>query len=581
MSRMIPPIMDEKEKRRSKAETDIFEWLRKMEWGDAIVMHSMTLKDHKNKSFGEVDFVIICEMGVMCVEVKGGYVQFKNGRWGFTPIHALDPETTWKNEGPYQQAQGNMKSLKDYLSKMLNPYDAILNCRWACCVMTPECAVGSDDKAEVIPEITFDISMRPQDLPDYFKRCFKYWVVEKKYGGKDNLKPTDRERLATLLRGEFSLIPPLYRIIDKTDDQLKSVTDEQLEIIGNMFANPRMLVTGGAGTGKTMLAAEQCRRFNVAGEKVLYLCFNDLISEYVKSIFFGDPSADHVDVYTFHELLLKVCDYPSIPKGHETDFFNTILPELFLDRMASGNNEKWKYDRIIIDEGQDLLKENVYLCIDEIINNGWKDGKWTLYYDANQMLFVDKSEFNETLDILNNYAFTYPLTVNCRNTKQICSCNRAITLLPQPKYMKADGEEVNYVPYKSKEEEANLLFDSIRRIKSGGVKKKDIVILSRYRMDNPKSCLYKKLIPEDIGKIKCNAIDFNDNKDIRFYTIQSFKGLESKIIIMLDVDDFASDDSVLRNYVGISRARSYLEVFFDSKLKQERQERLMKSIISD
>lgn len=581
MSRMIPPIISDEEKRRSKAEGDIFEWLRAMEWGDAIVMHSMTLKDHNTKSFGEVDFIIICEMGVMCVEVKGGYVEFKNGMWGFTPTHVTNPKTTWKTEGPYKQAQGNMKSIKQYLEKCLKVDDGILRCRWACCVMTPDCVIGTDNKTEVIPKITFDINMRPGDLPSYFEKCFKYWSDDKHYGGKENLCKKDRERLATLIRGDFSMIPPLSLVIKRTEDQLKSVTDEQREIIANMFVNPRMLVTGGAGTGKTMLATEQCRRFSVVGEKVLYLCFNDLISEYVKSIFAEDSDACNVDVYTFHELLMKVCNQPAVPQDNIADFFNNTLPELFLSKIAESGKEKWKYDRVIIDEGQDLLKENVYLCIDEIIKDGWKNGKWTLYYDANQKLFVNQDEFNETLNVLNKFAFTYPLTVNCRNTKQICICNKAITLLPQPKYMRGEGEEVKYIDYSDKAEEARLLFESIRRIRSEGVLKQDIVILSGYRIDNPKSCLYNKNIPEDIGKIKVDSYDFRNNKDIRFYTIQAFKGLDSKIIIMLDVDDFASADSVLRNYVGISRARSYLEVFFDSKLKKERQERLMKAIISD
>ena len=146
--------------------------------------------------------------------------------------------------------------------------------------------------------------------------------------------------------------------------------------------------------------------------------------------------------------------------------------------------------------------------------------------------------------------------------------------------MRAEGEEVNYVSYHSKTEEAQMLFDSIRRIRRGGVLKKDIVILSGYRIDNPNSCLHQRIIPDDIGKIKENVIKFNDNKDIRFYTIQSFKGLESKVVLLVDVDNFSNEDKVLQNYVGISRARSYLEIFYDSKLNQERQERLMKSILS-
>ena len=80
--------------------------------------------------------------------------------------------------------------------------------------------------------------------------------------------------------------------------------------------------------------------------------------------------------------------------------------------------------------------------------------------------------------------------------------------------------------------------------------KKDIVVLSRYRVDNPNSCLYQRLVPEDIGKIKTGVKNFQENKDIRFYTIQSFKGLESKVVLLIDVDDFSDKDSVNHGELG-------------------------------
>ena len=348
MSRMIPPIISDEEKRRSRAESDIFDWLRKMEWGDAIVMHSLTLKDHINKSFGEVDFIIICEMGVMCVEVKGGLVEFKDGMWGFTPIRSSNAQTNWKTEGPYKQVQGNMKSFRQYLERHLNVNDSILKCRWACCVMTPDCIVRSDDSIEVIPEISYDINMRPSDLPNFFTRCFKYWCEDKHYGGKESLGKKDRERLATLIRGDFSMIPPLSAVINKTEDTLMAVTTEQMEIISNMFENERILIKGGAGTGKTLLATEQCRRFAAAGEKVLYLCFNSLISEYVSNVFKND-NTNGVSVYTFHELLMKIAGLSQVPSRDVDIFFAESLPKLFVDKMSKGDNQQFVFDRVIID----------------------------------------------------------------------------------------------------------------------------------------------------------------------------------------------------------------------------------------
>ena len=574
MARMIPAVIDPEQAKKSQAEATIFHWLKNMSWGNATVLYSLPLKDHIKNSFGEIDFVVICEKGVICLEVKGGGVERKDGKWGFTNRAGI---TSWKNEGPYIQAQGNMKSLKQYLEKHLRAGDDILNCRWACCVLTPDCVIKTDNDTEVIPEITFNVNMKEQDLPALFDRSFKYWKENKHYGGDGSLNSKARERLVTFLRGDFNFVPPLSVVLDRSEEQLLSTTDEQLNIIMHMCVNDRMMVEGAAGTGKTLLAAEQCRRSAAMGEKVLYLCFNRVIASYVREMFAHEEPGDKIDVYTFHELLMRSCGILSAPTEDQADsFFKEELPNRFLDEGYSGE----QYDRIVLDEGQDLMNMTAYLCINEMLKNGWEGGKWTLYYDPNQNIFGDNSEFREVWETLKNSSFVYPLTVNCRNTRQIAQGNYAVTHVYKPKYMRAEGEEIVYKTYSSKKKESEEVFNSIRRLRAEGIKKKDIVILSYYRIDNPNSCLYNVKIPDDIGTIRINqTANFADCKQIRFYTIQSFKGLEAKAVIMIDIDSFSDENKRLLNYVGMSRARTYLEFFYDNDLYQERQKRLVESLL--
>ena len=574
MARMIPSVISEEDAQKSPAEARIFEWLRNMTWGNATVLHSLPLKDHIRNSFGEIDFVVLCEKGILCIEVKGGGVERRDGRWGFTGRHG----TTWKNQGPYAQVQGNMKSLKTYLDNHIKLGDEIRDCRVACCVMTPDCVIKADDDTEIIPEITFNANMREKDLPAVFERCFNYWEKTKRYAGAGNLSSKARERLTTFLRGDFSFIPSLSVILNRSEEQLLSTTQEQLDIIVHMGVNDRMMVEGGAGTGKTLLAAEQCRRSVIAGEKVLYLCFNRSIASYVREVFASNQ--EEVDVFTFHELLMKACGTPHVPDDTEDldSYFQETLPNQFITMMDQVSITR--YDRVIIDEGQDLMNMTAYLCIGEFIKDGWESGKWTIYYDPNQNIFGTDEEFNEVWNALRRSSFVYPLTTNCRNTKQIAQGNYAVTHVYKPKYMRAEGEDIVYKTYSSKDAEADMVFNEIRRLRSEGISKKDIVILSYYRMDNENCCLCGRAVPPDIGNIRVNvAENFSECKNIRFYTIQSFKGLEAKAVIMIDVDSLSDDHKRLMNYVGMSRARTYLEFFYDEKLYNERQQRLMESLI--
>ena len=152
MARMIPATISPDVK--SPAERMIYSWLSDLEWENCIVLHSLGMAEHVDKIFGEIDFVVIADEGVLCIEVKGGIVKRQGGDWHFINRYGKD---STKKEGPYQQAQGNEQSLRLYLEKRLkNKQDPICRCAYANCVMTPDCVIDADDNIELIPEITFD-----------------------------------------------------------------------------------------------------------------------------------------------------------------------------------------------------------------------------------------------------------------------------------------------------------------------------------------------------------------------------------------------------------------------------------------
>ncbi|MBQ8940276.1 MAG: NERD domain-containing protein [Firmicutes bacterium] len=80
MVKFIPeePYSDTK----SKAEIDFFYELKEnITVSDAYVFHSVGLPKHFGKIFGEADFIILCRKGILCLEVKGGNVEYKKGEW--------------------------------------------------------------------------------------------------------------------------------------------------------------------------------------------------------------------------------------------------------------------------------------------------------------------------------------------------------------------------------------------------------------------------------------------------------------------------------------------------------------------
>ena len=62
-----------------------------------------------------------------------------------------------------------------------------------------------------------------------------------------------------------------------------------------------------------------------------------------------------------------------------------------------------------------------------------------------------------------------------------------------------------------------------------------------------------------MGEYNKNVGDY-----VKFSTIRKFKGLESKVVILCDVDDINSEKSRNLNYVAVSRAKTLLYVLHKS-----------------
>lgn len=397
--------------------------------------------------------------------------------------------------------------------------------------------------------------------------------MEKHHFSGRHLQDEDKERLVSIRRGDFAFVPAMSLALKRTDEMLASLTDEQY-IIMQGFHSKRMLVSGPAGTGKTMLAMDQCRKLTAEGYNVLYLCYNKLIANYVRKNF--ELEKQDIDVSTLHSFLMKKTGETEI---EDANFFTDILPNKFIDGIDEYMPDNEKYDVLVIDEGQDLMNTVSVLCLEGMVKGGLSKGRWTIYYDKNQNIFGKYEELQDIYDKLEDYgASCYELSVNCRNTKQIATGNWYATNIKQASIMKADGEVVGYHKYDSKTAEKTDVLKLIRRLLSEGISRNDIVILSPYRMDNANSRLYNASIPSDIGEIRLNEFNKLDSDDfIRFYMVKAFKGLEAKVILYIDIDGFEDDDERLLNYVAMSRARTLLEVFYRADLEEERQKMMLNS----
>lgn len=564
MIKLIPDILAPEIK--SDAEKRLFIEFRDHESDrKCVILHSLGIAEHKNNIFGEIDFVVICNEGVLCLEVKGGDVSRTGGMWEFINRYGVRSQ---KSEGPFQQVQGNMHSLRQYLIKRLNKRDPLVRCQYACAVLMPDCffkASGTD----IVSEILFD-AKKEWNLDTVIDNTFTYWrnLCLDHHGFEGaNLTDDEIDRLADLLRGDFHFVSSLKVMIDRTSKELCALTDEQYEILESLSDNPRTLVSGVAGAGKTLIAAEQARRAYWEGKHVLYLCFNHNIAQYVASAF-AKENAD-ITATTLHALMMQTCGIDWSPEL-DNKWYAETLPELFLS-----NDSIRSFDLVVIDEGQDLLKECYLQCIGRLIRNGFQEGNWAIYYDPNQNIFSTDTELKATLGSLRSKTSiaSWKLSINCRNTKQIANANILVTNISEQGRTKVSGPQAEYISYTDKADERYKINEIIRNIKDSGVIGSDFIILSKYALSNPRNGIGMDGLDKELGTIKSEGQPWKAKKnEVRFSTISSFKGLDSKIVILSDVDRFVDPDSRLINYVAVSRACAKIYILYDATIEDERQE---------
>lgn len=565
---MIPASMSPDIK--SNAEKHIFEWFQTApETEDWIILHSLGISNHQRVIHGETDFLaLVPGKGMFALEVKGGRVERKLGKWRFINKYGFYNE---KVRGPFDQAWEGIYSIKALLTTKLDEkHKHLQNIIFGIGVMFPDIeysSVGVDEDQWQV----FDMN-DGKNVAGFIERIANGAINTRKrlgYPLNESMFPTkaDIDYIAQLLRGDFDIEVPLKIKQKYTEESLMALTNEQARCIEQLAENPRALVRGTAGTGKTMLAIEAVKRAVANGEKVALFCYNKLLGEWLQNYFSTYPlDQQPMFVGSFHAYMVRLLKAKGIhnssfTKGEENSFFDNELPEMAISVL---HDMPICYDRLIIDEAQDLLKDNYLDVMNLSLKSGLQYGKWLLFGDFSMQAIysdgLDERDFIEKLQARANYAL-FKLTKNCRNTKKIClDIENIVGVKENAAFEDAiDTPAVNHLVYEDMEDQKCKLVSVISELRSNDVRNSDIVILSPRGMNDSVVGLLENI------NVKKYSVDATGN--IRFSTIHAFKGLESSNVIITDIDSY---EDLKLIYVGLSRARFSLHILESNKACEER-----------
>ena len=566
MAKMFPAQIYSKNP--SPGEIEIFQRLRDdpltKKW---LVLHSLDISHHINQVAGEADFVIIVPgKGVLCLEVKAHLkIQRENGLWYF------GSSTTPETRGPFKQASEAMHSIR---TRVVNRYIGLSKVVFWSAVIFPylEFKISSDEwhPWQVIDSKQFLRASIGELVLNVLDNAHQFLskTPSAKWFDKNSNEPdaAQSQNLCNLLRPEFEFFESPESRSNRRIEELKTYTSEQYEALDGMELNDRVIYTGPAGTGKTLLAIEAVRRSVSNGRKVLFCCYNRLLGVWLREQTGSLLPVENVG--TLHSIMLSVAGVTP-PENAGQEFWDIELPEKAIDRLLLDSSGDHKFDELIIDEAQDVLKNSYLDFLDLSLRGGLNSGKWKFLGDFEKQAIYSSSSGDINDVLLHRFPNIpkYALRANCRNTPRIAEFVHLLGGL-NPHYSKIrrpDNQiEPEILPYKKEDQQKEKLVSILASLAQKGFKGSEIIILS------PRSD--QDSVASKISTTSFSLVPLKQKRNLNevgYCTIHSFKGLEAPVVIVTDIEEVDTDKSASLFYVAITRSIDRLFILVNEKARKE------------
>ena len=247
----------------------------------------------------ECDFLVFDpSFGFLTIEAKGGLgIEIENGRWFINEYS--DRYSTSRRElkcSPYEQAEKSMRHFYNYFAdEFLQTFNGV----YGFAVAFPRYTIDSALAADAPMELTIDI----EDMGNLAKRIneiFHYWR------NRRNLyipfSPDQKTRFINIINKRISLSAAAGALIKIKEKEFSKIDFVQDSIIDILYHYPQVRIIGGAGTGKTFIAMKKALRDANAGKKVLFLCCNKELVNFVQ-LKMNHPEL--VDFHTYESLIIS------------------------------------------------------------------------------------------------------------------------------------------------------------------------------------------------------------------------------------------------------------------------------------
>lgn len=532
---MSPRLLPEAPSFEAVAEEAVWTALRDQLPDDAVLVANLGLVDRRGDC--EADIAVIWPgFGIAVIEVKGGHVtRDDDGSWVQVAGNGFR-----RRINPVHQAHRGHYALRDFIRGRTS----VSQLRMTHLVAFPYTSVDDDFASSDCPRWRIVDQLDIDHVADRVARALRDME------GPEAPDDVQVQSIVGALTSRPGNQSEQVAFLAESEDAVERLTSRQLAVLRMLRDVPRLLVRGGAGTGKSFLALEQSRRLAREGQRVALVCYSRGLASFVERRVASWPVTERpAYVGTFHNLGVLWGAKPH--EDADQDYWDHQLPVEML-RLSAHLTASEKYDAFVVDEAQDFADSWWPALMSGLRDPG--EGGLAIFLDEGQRVFGRQGV--PPADLV-------PITLdeNLRNTRQIAQTFGSLAP-EQMRYGGAEGVPVQFIPCQT-DQAISVADDAVLTLLDSGWPPESIALLTTGRRH-----------PVHVERVQAHDkagywASFWETDDAFYGHVLGFKGLE-RAAVVLAVNGFREVERAREMlYVGMSRARDLLVICGDPSVLRE------------
>lgn len=578
MVEMIPKV---REGDKNYAEEVLFEGFKAVKTRpDWVVVHSLKQRKVAQGDQAETDFVVFVPgKGIVLIEAKGATSAiFDDGVWTMEGV----PKAA-RNKDPFVQIDKGKANIRKQMRLQELDHNDIPLARlvWFPRLDQYTYTVGKNSGMAFAPfEIALaqNLSSIVGTIEDTLDQTIKDNKSKEDYSPALNpLTPETAKVLAKHLVGSLIAGQSLEQKAKMRNLAIQKAALEHEFMIDLIDHNQNIYFEGPAGAGKSKVLRSAAKKLNKESKKVLFLTYNLMLEEDTRKELSG---LSNIDVFSINDLMLRMAGRADNPKGASTAWFEIELPKLALSSLKDKTKPPLKYDAIIVDEFQDFATKSLWLQLIQQILIDSKKRKPALLLAGDDSQRVGELTKTSSLELAKTYfqnLFHVVLKTNVRQAPQLVDQIYKFLNRKNPFRQNLLSEDnvgsLEIVRVKPGETEEKTKDNELKKLAEIVISLLDDFDPSSIRILSPfgenKAALVRAFtlgdthskIVKELKKITKHTS--NPDGKIRWRSIMKYKGLDSDVIVITDINNNSKkfvEERLLISledllYMGMTRAR--------------------------